>query len=319
MIRTVSTHSCAADALLFLRIRQLDNGSMASSSAQVKPLVNAFSELGTFKALAEYTDKTVSRTKMYDGFVDAVREDSVQEQNLSLLALASIGKSLHQFDDQAEGYGFRKGTDKGRCQDAIQDALTTLLPPMLRLHIGEAIKQYNEFIQQNPSDPLRAKPVPVAPLHPCKEKTNSFKTSLVETSFQKKASSTNSRMNALFVYTYLQHQGQVPDALQQYGRFNGTTFLKADDARNRLPQLPIWLDSNTAAAEGATYSEILRKMAWADKVDQKGPRVGQKGLSELKDNTAFLKSILERAPLTGLYMPPHEYELSTATSKSCKR
>jgi hypothetical protein len=117
---------------LFLCINQPDdNSSMASSSAQVKALisvlgrasvleagrwvetfVNAFLELHTFGTLAAYTDKTGSPTKKYDGFVDAIREDSVQEQNLMLLALGSIGKSLHQFSDQAEGYGFRKGTDK---------------------------------------------------------------------------------------------------------------------------------------------------------------------------------------------------------------
>lgn len=93
-------------------ISVLGRASVLDAGRWVETLANAFSELGTFKALAEDTDKTGSRTKKYDGFVDAVRENSAQEQNLSLLALASIGKSLHQFNDQAEGYGFRKGTDK---------------------------------------------------------------------------------------------------------------------------------------------------------------------------------------------------------------
>ncbi|KAF2497346.1 hypothetical protein BU16DRAFT_525041 [Lophium mytilinum] len=301
-------------------ISVLGSASVLDADRWVETISSAFPDLGSFASLKKHIDNGGPKPIKYDGFVNAIRDDSAQDQNMSLLALASVGKSLFQFNDQGEPYGFRKGTNKDRCQDAIQDSLSTLLPLLLRVHVDEAIKKHNEIIQQTKPDPLGDKPVPLTSIHSYIDDDDFLdefsQTILSETFVQneqffqdqnKTASSTNSWMNALFVYSYLRRKGQSPAAHQQPGRFNGNTFPKVDDARNRLSTLQTWLDATTAASEGATYSTILRNLASAD-------RNGQKDLSLLKDKSAFLKTILDTAPLTGLYLPPHEFDVTTLST-----
>lgn len=160
-------------------IAVLGSASVYDAERWVETIAGACTELDVFSSLAKHVSKSGSQKKRYDGFVDAIRDDSEQDKNLSLLALASIGRSFFQFNDQGEPYGFRKGTNRvsfrvdsnsrytreltqrtqGQCEGTIQDSLTALLPVMLRVHIDEAIKKHNEDMQQKKQDPLGEKPV----------------------------------------------------------------------------------------------------------------------------------------------------------------
>lgn len=114
-------------------------------------------------------------------------------------------------------------------------------------------------------------------------------------------------MNALFVYTYLQHKGQPPAQVPILGRFDGNAFPKVIAARHGSPALQTWLDNNNAASEAATYSAVLRNMASSEKQDQKA-------LNFLKNAETFLKDIVKQAPLTKLYLPQHDKDVTTLST-----